>query len=115
MKLMKFDEAKTYEAVAHFGCFGLRLQGKDETGISKFLVAMSHFLPGGGAEFGTNALEKVYFVVEGEVTIVDKDNKKWVLKKWDSLFIGANEGRSILNETNKPTTMLAIMNYPDAK
>ena len=112
MKLMKFEEAKTYEAVKHFGCFGLRLQGKAETGISKFLMAMSHFLPGGGAEFDTNALEKVYFVVEGEVTVTDKDNKKFVLKQWDSLFIGANEGRSILNETNKPSTMLAIMNYP---
>jgi glyoxylate utilization-related uncharacterized protein len=92
----------------------MRLQGKDETGATKFWVGMSHFLPGGGAEWGyekDSPTEKVYFVLEGEITVKSKD-KEYALKKGDSLFIGPNEGRSMLNKTNLPATILVIINYP---
>ena len=40
----------------------MRLQGKEETGIQKFWVGLSYFLPGGGAEWAyeDNPNEKVY-------------------------------------------------------
>jgi quercetin dioxygenase-like cupin family protein len=112
MKKMDFNQAKTYDAAKHFNCFGLRLQGKEETGTTKMLMNMSHFLPGGGAEFDASPTEKLYFVVSGEVTVTDANKNKIVLKEWDSICIGPNEGRSILNETNKPATMLITINYP---
>ncbi len=35
-----------------------------------------------------------------------------MLKPYDSLFIGANEGRAVKNNTMFPASMLVIINYP---
>ncbi len=110
-------DCKPYEAPNHFNMTAMRLQGKDESGAAKFWMGMSHFLPGGGAEYDyeNSPTEKIYFVLEGEVAIYSKDKKdKFVLKKGDSIFIGPNEGRSMMNETNMPATTLVIINYPNA-
>ena len=66
MKKIKLEEVKAYEAPGHFGMTAMRLQGTEETGITKFWMGLSHFLPNGGAEWGyeDNPLEKVYFVLE---------------------------------------------------
>ncbi len=112
MKKMPLADAKPYEAPGHFGVVSLRLQGRGETGVQSFWTGLSHFLPGGGAEFGATPLEKVYVVTEGEVTVKSADEEV-VLKAYDSLYIGPNEGRSIVNATNLPASMLVVINYPD--
>ncbi len=114
MKKIQFDDVKPYNAPGHFDCKTLRVQGKDETGVTKFWSGVTHFLPGGGADWGyeDNPLEKVYFVLEGEITVKSK-TEEFVLKKWDSLYIAPFEGREIVNHTNKPTSMLVIINYPE--
>ena len=73
---------------------------------------MTHFLPNGGAEYAyeDSPTEKVYVVLEGEVTIKTK-TEDYILKKYDSIFLAPNEGRSIINETNMPATMLVVVNY----
>lgn len=113
MKKVELKDVKPYQALKHFNMTALRLQGKEETGTQKFWMGLSHFLPGGGAEYESTPAEKVYFVLEGEVTVKNKDEKV-VLKAWDSIFIGPGEGREILNETNKPASMLVVINYPEA-
>jgi quercetin dioxygenase-like cupin family protein len=112
MKKVSLSEAVEYVAPKHHGCTTLRLQGKDETGISKFSVGYSHFLPGGGADFDASPTEKVYFCTAGEITITDKDGNDILLKPFDSIFIGADEGRSVKNNTKVPASMLVIINYP---
>jgi glyoxylate utilization-related uncharacterized protein len=114
MKKISLQDVEPYDAPGHFGMTAMRLQGTEETGASKFWMGLSHFLPGGGADWGyeDNPLEKVYFVLEGEVTVRSKD-EEIVLKKYDSLFIGPNEGREIKNNTNLPASMLVVINYPD--
>ena len=57
--------------------------------------------------------EKIYFVLSGEVTVISA-TERIVLKAWDSIHIGAGEGREIINETNMPASMLVVINYPDA-
>lgn len=108
------SECIPYDAPNHFKMTAMRLMGKEESGSQKFWMGMSHFLPGGGADYDyeTSPTEKVYFVLEGEVVVYTKDKEKIVLKKNDSLFIGPNEGRSVMNETNMPASMLVIVNYP---
>jgi quercetin dioxygenase-like cupin family protein len=56
-------------------------------------------------------LEKIYFVLDGEVTIKTK-KEEITLKALDSIFIGPGEGREIINKTNMPASMLVIINYP---
>jgi glyoxylate utilization-related uncharacterized protein len=114
MKKVALADVKPYEAPGHFAMTAMRLQGKEETGATKFWMGLSHFLPGGGAAWGyeDNPLEKVYFVLEGEITVKNRD-EEIVLRKHDSLFIGPNEGREIINHTHMPASMLVVINYPD--
>ncbi len=114
MKKVELKDVKPYVAPKHFNMTALKLHGKEETGSTKFWMGLSHFLPQGGAEFDASPTQKVYFVLDGEVTVIDDKQQKIVLKAWDSIHIGANEGRSIINETNKPASMLVVINYPEA-
>ena len=113
MKKVQLSDVKPYQAPRHFNMTALRLHGKEETGAQKFWMGLSHFLPGGGAEFDASPVEKIYFVLEGEVTVLDENKEKIVLKPWDSIHIGANEGREIVNETNRPASMIVVINYPE--
>jgi quercetin dioxygenase-like cupin family protein len=110
MKKISLAQVKPYEAPGHFKMVALRLSGKEETGAEKFWVGMSHFLPGGGAEFGATPAEKYYFVLDGEIT-VKTEKEEITLGPWDSVYIGPNEGREIINKTNKPVSMLVVINY----
>ena len=110
MKKITLEQVKPYEVPKHFNMVALRLQGKEETGAQKFWVGLSHFLPGGGAEYDASPAEKVYFVLEGEIT-VKTEKEEITLSPWDSVYIAPNEGRSIINKTNKPASMLVIINY----
>ncbi|MBF7095596.1 cupin domain-containing protein [Alkalibacter mobilis] len=112
MKKVDFKDVKPYNAPLHFDCSTLKLHGTEETGTTKFWMGISHFLPGGGAEYAyeDSATEKVYVVLEGEVTVKFKDSEV-ILKKYDSIFIEPFEGRSIINHTNMPATMLVSVNY----
>ncbi len=111
MKKRELKECKPYNPPKHFNMSAIRLQGKEESGCEKFWMGMSHFLPGGGAEFDASPTEKIYFVLEGEVVITTDSGEKITLRKNDSIFIGPNEGRSVLNESNLPATMLVTINY----
>lgn len=109
MKKISLSQVKPYAAVKHFNMTALKIQGKEESGAQKFWMGLSYFLPGGGAEWAyeDNPQEKVYLVLDGEITVKNK-TEEVTLGPMDSLFIGPNEGRSILNKTNKPVTMLVV-------
>jgi quercetin dioxygenase-like cupin family protein len=57
-------------------------------------------------------LEKVYVVLDGEVTVIT-DAGETVLRRLDSCLLAPNEARSIENRTNQPASMLVVMPYPD--
>ena len=109
-KKVTLKQVKPYEAPGHFNMVALRLSGKEETGSQKFWVGLSHFLPGGGAEFGATPAEKYYFVLKGEIT-VKTEKEEVTLGPWDSVYLAPNEGRKIINKTNKPASMLVVINY----
>jgi len=100
-----YEELEPYFPAGHFGVTCKRYHGKDETG------------PDGGADwaYDDNPLEKVYFVLEGEMTVTDKDGNKYVIHKNESISFPPNEGRGLKNESGKPAKMLVIINYPDAQ
>jgi len=112
MKKISLDDVKSYAAPGHFGMVAMRLNGKEETGAEKFWVGLSHFLPGGGAEYAyeDSPPEKFYLVLDGEITVKSK-TEKFTLGPMDGIYIAPNEGREIINETNMPVTMLVVVNY----
>ena len=89
----------------------LRLQGFEEGGPKNQWMGLSQFLPGGGAGPDSTPIEKVYFIVEGEMTMII-DNVETILAKYDSCTIPADETRKIENRTNHTCTMLVVMPYP---
>ena len=115
MKQIKLNDVKPYNPPAHFGMVALKLQGLEESGLSKFWQGLSYFLPNGGAEmqyqegtFGSE-FEKTYFVVTGEITIVDANEKEFILVSGDSIAILPNEGRTVINNTNQTATVLVTV------
>jgi quercetin dioxygenase-like cupin family protein len=109
------EELKTYEAPGHFGMTAMRIHGKEETGAEKFWVGLSTFLPGGGAEYAyeDNPLEKFYYVLEGEMTVTDKEDNRYVIHAGESISFKPFEGRYLKNEANRPAVMLVVINYPE--
>ena len=112
MKKIELKDAVQYEAPGHFDVSTMRLHGKEESGASKFMMGLSHFLPAGGCEMGASPTEKIYLVLKGEIT-VKTQTEEYVLGSMDSIFIGPDEERAIINNTNNPVSMLVVMNYPD--
>ena len=110
MKVNRLTDLKEYEAKGHFDMKGFRLQGFDASDSENFWVGLSYFLPGGGTTHTATPLEKVYVGIEGELTVVT-DNGEDVLRPMDSCYLAPNEGRSIINRTNKIATILVIMPY----
>jgi len=108
MQVIGIEDAGTYQAPGHFDVRTLRLQGADATPVTHFTVGLSVFLPAGGCEMSTTPLEKVYVVVEGEVTIVTESGEA-TLGPLDSIYLAPNEARAIENRTNKAASMLVVM------
>ncbi len=69
-----FTEAKAYNPPGHHSMVALKLHDKELSGTEKFWMGLSHFLPNGGAEWAyeDSPTEKIYFVMEGEVTVNTK-------------------------------------------
>jgi mannose-6-phosphate isomerase-like protein (cupin superfamily) len=112
MQITRFEEAPRYDAPKHFDMRSLRLQGFDVSQSKFAWVGLSHFLPEGGAEMDAGALEKIYVVLAGEVTIKLGDGTSHVLKPLDSCHIPGGEARSIRNDGNGMATMLVVMPHP---
>ncbi|MEP2978623.1 MAG: cupin domain-containing protein [Lentilitoribacter sp.] len=111
MLLKRFEDAETYDAPNHFGVTGLRLQGFEDGGPENQWIGLSQFLPNGGAGPDSTPFEKVYVVLDGEMTVI-VDGEETVLKKYDSCTIAPNEVRKIENRSNLVCTMLVVIPYP---
>jgi mannose-6-phosphate isomerase-like protein (cupin superfamily) len=112
MKKVAYKDITNYGMPpAHLNMRSARFQGEAETGLKSFWCGLSHYEPGGGVEWSgeDSPQEKVYVVLEGELTIKGKD-EEFVLGPKDSLYIGPNEGRSVLNNGSKTATMLVVVN-----
>ena len=111
MLVRRFQDAKPYEAPNHRGVVGLRLQGFEPGGPTNQWIGYSQFLPGGGAGPDATPFEKVYVVLEGEMTIII-DAEETVLRAMDSCTIAPGEVREIVNRSNHVCKMLTVIPYP---
>ncbi len=115
MEITRFTRATPYDAPGHFDMRCLRLQGHDVSSATFAWVGISHFLPNGGAEMDTGTLDRIYLVLEGEITIELENGDCYQLTRYDSCFIPADTKRRLYNKQNDITTMVVIMPYPEAK
>ena len=111
MLVRRFADAKPYDAPNHRGVVGLRLQGFEDGGPLNQWVGYSQFLPGGGAGPDATPFEKVYVVLDGEMTVII-GGAQTVLQAMDSCTIGPGEVREIVNHGNHVCKMLVVLPYP---
>lgn len=111
MEITRFNAARRYDAPKHFDMRSLRLQGFDASGAGFAWVGLSHFLPDGGADMDAGPTEKIYVVLDGEITIDLADGGSQTLGPLDSCLIAAGESRAVRNRGNKVASMLVIMPY----
>lgn len=109
MDVTRFRDAQEYQAPKHHGMTALRLQGMEASPADFAWAGMSQILPGGGADMSAGPMEKIYIVLDGEVTIVLEDGAKTVLQQYDSCYIPAGESRAFTNERNDIARMIVIM------
>lgn len=108
MHITRFDEAKPYFPPAHFDMHCLRLQGREAGPSDQLWLGMSQILPGGRTDADASPIEKIYFVVEGTLTIETPDGET-ALNALDSCRIAPGESRALKNKTNKPVMVLLAM------
>lgn len=108
MQITRGADACPYETRGHHDVVALRLQGPPATDAETVTVGLSHFLPGGGAARSSSPLERVYVVLEGEMSVVT-DALEATLGPGDSCVIPAGEERELENRANRPASMLVVM------
>ncbi len=108
MQVTRYGEAKPYEAAEHYDMRCLRLQGKEATETDTIWIGLSHLLPGGHTSLKDAAVEKIYIVVAGEVT-VETSTGTVTLGYLDSCRLAPGEARALVNRTNEPATILLAM------
>jgi quercetin dioxygenase-like cupin family protein len=108
MHVTRYAEARPYEAPNHHGVRSLRLQGADVTPARSFWCGISRIEPGGGAARGTAPAERLYLVLDGEITVTTGAGEA-VLRALDSCLIGAHEARLLENRGAAPATIVVVM------
>jgi quercetin dioxygenase-like cupin family protein len=111
MLVKRFADAKSYEAPNHRDVRSLRLQGFEPDGPKNQWVGLSYYLPGAGAGPDSSPIEKVYVILDGELTLL-AEGKEIVLRRFDSCTIPAGMSREVVNRSNDICTMLVVMPYP---
>lgn len=111
MLTKRFADAQPYDAPNHRGVLGRRLQGYEPDGPTNQWIGLSEFEPGGGAGPDSTPFEKVYVVLEGELT-VRAGGQEVVLGRWDSCTIAPGEVREIVNASAAVCSLLVVIPYP---
>ena len=108
MHITHLASAPAYEAPGHTAMRMLRLQGREAGPADTLWLGLSHLLPGGGTTLDASPQEKLYVVLEGEVTI-SNGTETATLGPWDPCRIAPGEPRSLVNRTNRPASVLLAM------
>jgi len=111
MLVKRFADAQEYDAPNHWNVSGLRLQGFEDGGPENQWVGFSQFLPGGGAGTDSTPFEKVYVVIEGEMSLTI-DGEVTTLGPMDSCTIPPGEERLLENRSNHVAKMMVVLPYP---
>lgn len=111
MEISRADQVQPYDAPGHFGMVALRMHGGPNSGLKDATVGLSHFEPGGGASLSASTADRVYVVVDGEIT-VEAGGQVATLSVLDSCFIPAGEKRLVENRSTRKCSMLVYTRTP---
>ena len=108
MKVVRVGEGRHYDPPGHWGCWPLRIHGKEESGTQGLMISYAHFLPGGGGKDDGAPIERVYYILSGSITI-KAGGEEATLNAGDSVYRPANEPGVFINNGVVPSTNLVII------
>lgn len=115
MNITRFSQAPTYIAPNHFDMRCLRLQGHEATPTNTLWMGVSQIEPGGHTTLDASPMEKLYVVLQGEVTLVSELDgvvSEEILRQHDSASFAPGEKRQLLNRSSALASILLAMPYP---
>jgi quercetin dioxygenase-like cupin family protein len=104
-RLHRFGDAAAFQPEGHTGVSPVRLTGA--TPEESLSVVLSSYEPGAHAERSPVALDTVYLILTGRLTI-SLDDEQIELNRLDSLFLPAGCVRAVDNLTAEPASMFVI-------
>jgi len=104
-RLHRFADAAAFQPEGHTGVSPVRLTGTDPD--EPISVVLSSYEPGAQAERSPVALDTVYVILTGQLT-VSLDDEEIELNRLDSLFLPAGCVRAVDNRTDEPASMFVI-------
>lgn len=107
---VKDAQGTPYDAAKHFGVYGL--QKITEAQSKRTTVCYSYFQPNGGAEISSSPKERIYYVVNGSITVNGLNDEKHVLNAGDLIYIAPGEERDMVINDGKPAEVLVIIITP---
>ncbi|MDR0916199.1 MAG: cupin domain-containing protein [Oscillospiraceae bacterium] len=115
-KITRRDESYTYEAKGHFDVRTTRLHDPQDVNKGGITMGLSHFLPGGGCEYGGNPKESIYYIIEGQMYLESEldtpDEVKTTLYAGDSYHCGPGTKKSVVNNGVDSSKMLVVLISP---
>lgn len=114
MDVVRLKDAPPYDAPGHAGFSMFRLQGQEASHTVALWVGLSVIAPGGRTTLSASPMEKIYVVVDGEVTIGDGVRES-VLQTLDSCRIAPDETRQVRNDGTREARLLLAMPLAPAK
>jgi hypothetical protein len=114
MDVVRFHDAPSYEAPGHAGFSMLRLQGLEASPAVAMWMGLSTIVPGGATTLAASGAEKLYLVIDGEVTIGNGSDEA-TLAVLDSCRIAPNESRQVRNSGTREARLLLVMQLPSMK
>jgi quercetin dioxygenase-like cupin family protein len=106
---VKDAQGTPYNASKHFGVYGL--QKISEAQSDRITICYSYFQPNGGAELASSPKERIYYVVNGSITVSGK-GEAHVLNPGDLIYIAPGEERSVVINGGKPAEVLVMIVTP---
>ena len=110
-KITRRTDAVPYEAPGHYNMCPTRLHNPGDVNDGRITVGLSHFLPGGGCQFGSNMLESIYYIIEGEMELTT-EHETTILHAGDSFHCGTGTQKAIQNHGPVSCQMLVILTKP---
>lgn len=84
-----------------------------QAGQGELALSLSHYLPGGGADFGPQPVEVIFYVLDGTITI-ESDGEPIEVAAGQAVHIHKGENKGVRNHTNATASMLVIACVPDS-
>jgi quercetin dioxygenase-like cupin family protein len=112
MKVVKIGEGTFYDAPGHTNCSCMNklFAGQD---TKRTTIAVSHFLPDGGATMSSSPKERVYVVLAGRIQVNGTGGEEHVLEARHMIYIAPGEDRSFKVLGSEPASILVILTNVD--